>query len=105
MQKLGLGYESLKKINPKIIYASISGFGHKSVYQERPGYPIKEVTKLTDFNCQRTNLVQFWLCISFLSLALPRFIILKLVRIVPLTFGLIKFKTSAGSINREKFIY
>ena len=40
MQKLGLGYEDLKKINPKIIYASISGFGHKSVYQERPGYDI-----------------------------------------------------------------
>ena len=40
MQKLGLGYEVLKEINPKIIYASICGFGHKSVYQERPGYDI-----------------------------------------------------------------
>jgi len=40
MQKLGLGYEDLKKINPKIIYASICGFGHKSVYKERPGYDV-----------------------------------------------------------------
>ena len=40
MQKLGLGYETLKVINPKIIYASICGFGHKSVYKERPGYDI-----------------------------------------------------------------
>jgi len=40
MQKLSLGYETLKAINPQIIYASICGFGHKSVYQERPGYDI-----------------------------------------------------------------
>ena len=40
MQKLGLGYENLKEINPGIIYASICGFGHKSLYQERPGYDI-----------------------------------------------------------------
>lgn len=40
MQKLGLGYETLKEINPRIIYASICGFGHKSLYKERPGYDI-----------------------------------------------------------------
>jgi len=37
---LSLGYEVLKEINPEIIYASICGFGHKSLYQERPGYDI-----------------------------------------------------------------
>lgn len=40
MQKLGLEYKVLKEINPEIIYASICGFGHKSLYQERPGYDI-----------------------------------------------------------------
>ena len=40
MQKLGLGYKTLKAINSQIIYASICGFGHKSVYQERPGYDV-----------------------------------------------------------------
>ncbi|MHC1604535.1 MAG: CaiB/BaiF CoA transferase family protein [Candidatus Methanofastidiosia archaeon] len=40
MKKLGLDYENLKKINPKIIYASICGFGHKTVYPGRPGYDI-----------------------------------------------------------------
>ncbi len=40
MQKLGLGYETLKAINPQIIYASICGFGHKTVYPGRPGYDV-----------------------------------------------------------------
>ena len=36
--KLGLDYESLKKINPKIIVASISAFGRKGPYAEKTGY-------------------------------------------------------------------
>jgi len=40
MQKLGLDYETLKAINPQIIYASICGFGHKTVYPGRPGYDV-----------------------------------------------------------------
>lgn len=40
MAKLGIGYEELKKINPRIIYASISGFGQSGPYWERPGYDI-----------------------------------------------------------------
>ena len=40
MEKLSLGYEDLKKINPRIIYAAISGFGHYGPYKDRPGYDI-----------------------------------------------------------------
>ena len=40
MEKLGLGYDVLKEVNPRIIYGSISGFGHSGRYQKRPGYDI-----------------------------------------------------------------
>lgn len=35
--RLGLSYEQLKKINPRIILASISGFGQDGPYSDRPG--------------------------------------------------------------------
>lgn len=40
MEKFGLGYDELKKINPKIIYAACSGFGHTGPYSQKPGYDI-----------------------------------------------------------------
>jgi len=36
-ERLGLTYEQLKKINPRIILASISGFGQDGPYSDRPG--------------------------------------------------------------------
>src|SRR5213595_1959377 len=36
--RLGIGYESLNKINPRIILASISGFGQNGPYRDRPGF-------------------------------------------------------------------
>jgi len=38
MTKLGLDYETVKKINPEIIYCSISGFGQTGPYSKRPGF-------------------------------------------------------------------
>jgi crotonobetainyl-CoA:carnitine CoA-transferase CaiB-like acyl-CoA transferase len=35
--RLGIGYESVRKVNPRIIYASISGFGQAGPYRDRPG--------------------------------------------------------------------
>ena len=40
MEKLGLGYNELKKINPGIVYGCVSGFGHYGPYSQRPGYDI-----------------------------------------------------------------
>ncbi len=40
MEKLGLGYEVLREINPGIIYAAVSGFGQYGPYTKRPGYDI-----------------------------------------------------------------
>ena len=37
-RKLGLSYDVLGQINPRIIYAAISGFGHSGPYSERPAY-------------------------------------------------------------------
>ena len=36
--RLGIDYDALKAINPKIILASISGFGQDGPYLERPGF-------------------------------------------------------------------
>ncbi|HWO74701.1 MAG TPA: CoA transferase [Bacillus sp. (in: firmicutes)] len=37
MEKLGLGYEQVKEINPRIIYLSVSAFGEEGKYKDRPG--------------------------------------------------------------------
>lgn len=40
MEKLGLGYDVLKEVNPSIIYGSVSGFGHTGPLTKRAGYDI-----------------------------------------------------------------
>jgi formyl-CoA transferase len=40
MERMGLGYEELCKINERLIFASISGFGQYGPYKHRPGYDI-----------------------------------------------------------------
>lgn len=37
MEKLGLGYEVVAALNPRVIYASASGFGSTGPYRDRPG--------------------------------------------------------------------
>lgn len=37
MDKLGLGYTTAKEINPKIIYAKISGYGKEGPWKSKPG--------------------------------------------------------------------
>lgn len=38
VDRLGIGYETVREINPKIIYCSISAFGQSGPYRDRPGY-------------------------------------------------------------------
>lgn len=38
--RLGVGYDTLLKINPAIVYCSISGFGQDGPYRDRPGHDI-----------------------------------------------------------------
>lgn len=40
MDRLGLGYDVLKEINPGLIYGAITGFGSNGPYANRPGYDI-----------------------------------------------------------------
>ena len=40
MERLGLGYEDLRKVNPQILYCAISGFGRTGPEAGRPGYDL-----------------------------------------------------------------
>lgn len=40
MKRYGLDYETLKAINPALVYCSITGFGQTGPYQDRAGYDL-----------------------------------------------------------------
>lgn len=40
MDKLGLGFEALKAINPRLIYVSITGYGQTGPYKDRAGHDL-----------------------------------------------------------------
>lgn len=43
MERLGLGYDTLRELNPNVIYAALSGFGQTGPYAQRPSFaPIAE---------------------------------------------------------------
>jgi crotonobetainyl-CoA:carnitine CoA-transferase CaiB-like acyl-CoA transferase len=39
-KRLGVDYQTLKEINPRIIYASITGFGQEGPYRNKPGHDL-----------------------------------------------------------------
>ncbi|MFW7343127.1 CaiB/BaiF CoA-transferase family protein [Pollutimonas sp. H1-120] len=38
LKRYGLDYESIKKVNPRIVYCSITGYGQEGPYADKPGY-------------------------------------------------------------------
>ena len=40
LPSIGFGYEEVARLNPKIIYASVTGYGHTGPWAERPGYDL-----------------------------------------------------------------
>ncbi|KAI8366456.1 CoA-transferase family III domain-containing protein [Choanephora cucurbitarum] len=40
LDQMGLGYKELSEINPRLIYASITGYGQTGPYAKRPGYDV-----------------------------------------------------------------
>ncbi|KAJ2163021.1 hypothetical protein GGF46_000207 [Coemansia sp. RSA 552] len=40
LAEMGLGYDDLKRVNPGLVYASISGYGATGPYSHRPGYDV-----------------------------------------------------------------
>ncbi len=40
MKRLGLGYDDIKQVNPRLVYTSISGFGQTGPWSDRPGFDL-----------------------------------------------------------------
>lgn len=49
MERIGLSYEEVQKINPNVVYASISGYGSKGPFKDLPGQDLllQSLTALT----------------------------------------------------------
>jgi len=45
MDRLGIGYDDLAKVNPRLVYCSISGYGQTSAWSQRPGHDLNYVAE------------------------------------------------------------
>lgn len=55
MDRLGLGYEELSKVNPRLVYCSLTGYGAEGPYRERVGHDLNYIglTGLLDLTGNR----------------------------------------------------
>ncbi|MBI4533527.1 MAG: CoA transferase, partial [Candidatus Melainabacteria bacterium] len=45
MNRLGIGYSQMQRINSKLIFCSISGYGQNSAWSQRPGHDLNYVAE------------------------------------------------------------
>lgn len=69
LKKYQMDYETLRKVNPKLIYASITGYGQTGPYADRAGYDVMVEAFVFPFPKQililgytDTNTVRWVLC-------------------------------------------
>ncbi|WP_310192995.1 CoA transferase [Neobacillus niacini] len=57
MKNLGLDYDTLKEINPKLVYCAITGYGQNGPYKDKPGHDINylSIAGLLQFNGEKDN--------------------------------------------------
>jgi crotonobetainyl-CoA:carnitine CoA-transferase CaiB-like acyl-CoA transferase len=57
MAKLGVGYEQLRAINPRLIYCSITGYGQDGPYRDRAGHDMNylSIAGMTAYNGRRDS--------------------------------------------------
>lgn len=53
MDRLGIGYEQLSAINPKLVFLSVSGYGQNSEWSQRPGHDLNFVAETGVLNQHR----------------------------------------------------
>jgi crotonobetainyl-CoA:carnitine CoA-transferase CaiB-like acyl-CoA transferase len=70
VKRLGIDYEKLRKINPRLIYCSISGYGHDGPYRNLPGHDLNYMAMagmLNSFRDAHGNFIQPGVAIGDLS--------------------------------------
>lgn len=57
MSRLGIGYEQLKAINPRLIYCAVTGYGQDGVYKNRAGHDLNylAIAGILDYTGRKTS--------------------------------------------------
>ena len=68
--RIGIDYQALKKVNPRVIYCSISGYGQEGPYRDLPGHDLNYLAMAGMLNCfqdERGNFIAPGVAIGDLS--------------------------------------